>query len=186
MKPKLTHICVLLSILILGACKSLPLPGTPTESLFVLSGSVDKTFRSREGENRTIERVVLTIENVDTGKKKLVTYYPKKSFVALPLEPGRYRIQNEVDVDVNNGRGNWTETKRIHSNPFQIEETTVFISPLILNLKRNTGPWYNVIVYSSNTNTNQIRIKAVEELLKDRRYKAWELYQVVGWEVEEE
>ena len=47
MKNREKVLFLLLSALLLAGCSSLPLPGSPTESLFILAGDVDRNLIDR-------------------------------------------------------------------------------------------------------------------------------------------
>lgn len=171
-----------------SSCSSLPLPGSSTESLFIMAGEVDKRLgTNREGRSRTIDRIMLTLENLDTGKTKSITYMPNKKYISLPLEPGRYSFKNKITITVSESPGgSWTNDKNISVAPFLVKESTVFVSNIVFKVSSDNRGWFNISTYSSTSNSNVIRKKAVDEVFNERRFKAWELYQVVGWDTEEE
>jgi len=186
MKVKFYLFINLILILMFSACKSLPLPGSPTESLFVMTGSMDNRLGSKNGRIRSANQVTITIENAETGKTKTISFTPRKNYVAVPLEPGRYLIQSKVKVEMSeNPGGQWTVEKYIGISPFQIEPTTVFISPAIFKLSSNNRGFFSVTSFSSLSNSNKIRRQAVEEVFENRRFKAWENYQIIGWDTED-
>ncbi|MBF9018448.1 MULTISPECIES: hypothetical protein [unclassified Oceanispirochaeta] len=189
MKVKMSAFFGISTLLFLFAsCSSLPLPGTPTESLFILCGELERDLGTNvEGHGNTTENIRVSVVNLETGKEKDMVFYPSKSFISTTLEPGRYAMKNTVGVTVREKRGNWTDTRTeyIQPTPFLIEESTVFISPTILRMNARNG-WYSFSSYTSMSSSNALKKNSMEDLFDERRFKAWELYQIVGWEIKEE
>lgn len=189
MKIRMTAIAGITSLLLLFfSCSSLPLPGTPTESLFVLCGELEKDLgTNQDGYGNTLESLRLTIVNLDTGKEKDMVFYPSKSYVSTTLEPGKYSLNNKVSLTIRAKRGNWSETRNeyIQVRPFLIEKNTIFVSPIIVKVMDNRG-WYSFTSYYSASTSNTLKKKSMDNMLGERRYKAWELYQLIGWEILEE
>ena len=189
MKVKMSAFLGITALLILfTSCSSLPLPGSPTESLFILCGDLERDLGTNvEGHGHTTENIRVSVVNLETGKEKDMVFYPSKNYISTTLEPGRYAMNNKVTISVRyKGSSHINDrTEYIQPTPFLIEESTVFISPTILRISPSNG-WYNFSSYTSMSTSNVLKKNSMEELFDERRYKAWELYQVVGWEIKEE
>ncbi|MDA3956063.1 hypothetical protein [Oceanispirochaeta sp.] len=190
MKVKLTIISsTILIILLFGACSSLPLPGSPTESLFVITGEVTRDLgMDRNGNGHTTNSVTIKIVNQETGKQKSLVFSPRHDYTSIPLEPGRYAFDPKaiLSISYKKGRGeSQIREEYFNAAPFLIEPSTVFISPVIIKLSPRNG-WYSFSTYKSFSTSNTIRKKAVAQVVSEKRFKAWELYQMIGWELEEE
>jgi hypothetical protein len=189
MKAKMSVIFSITSLLFLFiSCSSLPLPGSPTESLFILCGDLDRDLGVNiTGDGHTLENVKISVMNLETEKKDELIFYPSKKFVSTTLEPGKYKIESKIIVTVRykGGDSSQSHNEFIATSPFLIEDSTVFVSPFILSVSAHKG-WYGISSYFSSSESNILKKESIEAVFSERRYKAWELYQLIGWDVEEE
>lgn len=179
---------IIILLFLFSSCSSIPLPGTPTESLFILSGDLEHDLGTNSnGHGHTLQSVRLKVVNQETEKVTDLLFYPNKNFVAVTLEPGKYEFESRVVVTVRykGGRDSNPRNEYIARSPFLVEESTVFISPVVLSVVPRNG-WYGFSSYSSTSMKNIRKKDTVEAVFDERRYKAWELYQLIGWELEEE
>ncbi|MDC7232445.1 MAG: hypothetical protein PQJ58_04390 [Spirochaetales bacterium] len=174
-------------MMLLVSCASIPLPGSPTESLFVLCGDLERDLGTDGNGGHSLESIRVTLVQVDTGKKKDLVFYPSKSFISTTLEPGKYMFNNQITLSLRWKGSSHTKTRTeyIQTSPFLIEPNTVFISPVLIKVIGRRG-WYSYTSYYSTSTSNVLKKGSVEDLFAQRRYKAWELYQLIGWEISEE
>ena len=176
-------------VLLSASCSSVPLPGSPTESLFILTGDVDRHLIDRQSEPYQVSQIQMTLVNRETGFEKEFFYYPGNDFIAIPLEPGRYNMHYRLKIGFKHpGGGEWEDEKTINSATYLIEKNVVYVSNSVLTLeKKNIGEGaYYRLGFGFHEDSVEIKDRAMKEMMKERRYKAWDLYPVIGWESPEE
>ena len=172
-------------IFLLNSCSSLPLPGTHSESLLIIPVKIDSDLGSESGKKRSVSMAYLELINMDTGKKRKLSIVPRSDdYFSATVEPGRYQLGNELTLNISQTPGNdsWRNKEALTSGPMLIEKSIVYISPLVLKAESNEEGGYNYDFYNSNSNDDPVRKESYHALISERRFKAWELYQLVGWE----
>ena len=176
------------SILIISSCSTLPLPGTPSESLLVIPVKIDRDLGNRDGKRVSITMASLELSNIETGKKKKMTLIPgDDTFFTIQLEPGRYQLDKKLILTISEtpGSSTWVENEALSPTPILIEKSIVYISRLVLKVEGNGDGGYDYEYYYSSSEDDPVRRESVEALKSERRFKAWELYQMVGWKTED-
>ncbi len=173
---------------LLGSCSSLPLPGSHSESLLIIPVKIDSNLGGEGGKRRSVTMAYLELVNLETGKKKKLSMAPRgDDYFSATVEPGRYQLDNELILTISQTPGNdtWQNREPLFSRPMLIEESIVYMSPVILKAESNDRGGYNFEFYSSSSNDDPVRKECYRSLSAERRFKAWELYQLVGWDTEE-
>lgn len=170
---------------LMGSCSSLPLPGSYDESLLVIPIKIDKNLGSHQGKRRILTMAYLEIRNIETGKKKKLTLIPgKDDFFSAVVSPGRYRIEEELVIAVSQtpGSDSWLNREKLSASPMLIEERIVYLSPMVLKVEGDGKGDYNYSFYSTTSLDDPVKEAGYEALISERRFRAWELYQLAGWE----
>ncbi len=187
MKKTGVHVLIISFLIFLSSCSTLPLPGSPTESLFILAGSVDRFLIDKKSEDYQLVSVEMILRNIDTDETYDLTFLPDDDYITIPVEPGRYRIDNKLTIHFKRGKGTWSDERKVVAANYLIEKNVVFLSPDILQVERRNigqGAYYSYR-FGRTLNWN-LKDQAMEDVFRQRRYLAWDLYQVIGWEPPEE
>ncbi len=187
MKIFVKYFFLLILFTLLGSCASLPLPGSPTESLFILSGDVDRFLIDRKSENYQLVSVKMVLRNIETKESYDLIYHPGDDFVAIPVEPGKFSFDNQIVINFKRGSGTWTDHRSIAAPTYLIEPGILYICPAILEIEKRSigeGAYYS---FRFNRTINwTLKDRAMENILDQRRFLAWDLYPIIGWTPPEE
>ena len=91
-RPDVFLLIVMIALMLLS-CSSLPLPSSPYQSLLVIPTKIDSTFRG--GEYKIVS-VQMSLQERETGKKTLIMFSPGASYKAIPVERGKYSLNNLI------------------------------------------------------------------------------------------
>ena len=166
-----------------GGCASLPLPGTPDESLVVISTTVvSESWPAGDGIRRVAGgQIHLTVGT--GGRDIVVSFAPGTRYVALAVAPGQYYVKRVVlDMENTNpnGRKNTWQSQHDVSATFYCGANSVQILSRGLVVVRSGPEGWNVTL--NNPIVAQDRRQIGDALKADRRWPAWEEYQLVNSE----
>jgi hypothetical protein len=174
-------IIMVIVLVFLGGCKSIPLPDGPKDSLFIVSCSIDKTYRNEEWG---VNQVIIVIKNIDTQEEYSMTAVPGDEYFAVSLPPGGYRtIKAIVSIKHLEGDHKELQDQNFSSISFYLESNIVFFSNDNILLVDN-GNWYNMLstrIYQSKYSQKRLNT-ILDSLRQDPKWAAWENYKVVGLE----
>jgi hypothetical protein len=166
---------------LLAACRSLPLPNAPDESLVVFLTDIGEgTWDS--GRNR-LAGGSLMVRHLSSMKQYSVAVQNGEGFAAMALPPGEYLLSYlYLDCQRTEGgkTGTWQDRKPL-AGTFYVEANTVQICPRgVQATVRANGYYLTTLVTIGRSYTE--RKQAIRALLaKDRRWAAWEEYQLVNF-----
>ena len=182
MKTFVQFFFLLILFTLLASCTSLPLPGSPTESLFVLSGDVDRFLIDSKSEKYQLVSIEMVLRNIETKEAYDLTYHPSDDFVALAVEPGKFSFDKQIVINFKRGSGTWTDHRSIYAPTYLIEPGVLYQCPAILEVKkRNIGEGAYYSFRFNRTINWELKDQAMEKIFDQRRYLAWDLYPIIGW-----
>lgn len=167
---------LLVMAVILLSCQTVPLPNSPTESLFILPSRVVPTLNN--GDTRVIGASV-TIRNDKSLKEMKVQLPSGDSFAMVPLEPGAYSITG-IRITLQNvgGRNSWSDTHDFYGSLFIEKRVVRYYERKIYVGSRPQG-WYNFGF--DYTEDSAEKASCLAELKKDPRWLAWQNYTLVNF-----
>ena len=175
-KPVLSLLIVMIPLVFMS-CSSLPLPSSPYQSLFVISTNIDSNFR--EGEYKIVS-VQLSLQSEDTGKKTIIMFFPGASYKAIPVERGRYSLNNLI-VTMQRTSGNPDRRQDAHpwfAIDFFVEKNVVQLNARGITVVDNEDGWYRIDRPGVFLDQGRV-IKKV--LQKDDHWLAWQDYKLVNF-----
>ena len=171
----------------LSSCSSLPFPGTATESLFIMSGNMESRLLNKQSKPYNLISIKMTLVNQETADEIKLTFTPGKKYITLPIEPGLYSMEKEFILNFNDENHSWKETEITNGSYYQIEKNTIFVCPEILDFNRkNIGQGGGYEFSFHRPSSPNLKDLVMERIMEQRRFKAWDLYAVIGWEPPEE
>ena len=168
-----------LVLLVAGAlisCKSVPLPNSPNESLFILPTQIVSTLNNG---NVRVVGVSITVHN-DTTNREFVTQLPSgKSFATLSLEPGAYSIRS-IRITLQNvgGRNPWSDTQDFYGSFFLEKRVVRYYERKVFVASRPQG-WHTFGWDSVEAPAD--KQACLKQLKKDPRWQAWQNYSLVNF-----
>jgi hypothetical protein len=161
---------------ILSSCKTVPLPNSPTESLFIIPSQLVPTLNN--GQVRVVATSI-TIRDEATKQETTVQLPGGDSFAMVPLEPGAYDIR-QIRITLQNvgGRRPWTDTHDFFGS-FFIEKHVVRYYERKIYVRSRPQGWYNFgYDYTDNPEDKK---SCLEQVKKDPRWLAWQNYNLVNF-----
>jgi hypothetical protein len=172
---------LILPLLVLLSCKSLPLPGSPTESLFIFVADLDRSIPDKYSKSYYLQSVEITLKNIDSGEEQSFNYSPSTPYYAVPLEPGRYETGRQITLSFKNTDGwEWKDVYPIRNAVFLIEKNVIYVSPMVLRVKGRSGSG-GYRISQKGLNDEILKDEAMEKIMGKRRFSAWNLSPIIGW-----
>lgn len=191
---------LLLSVFFLGACSSLPFPGSPAESLFVIASSIDREY---DGGEKKVSKVILTLERLpeenteeaaggsedgsgdeSAGRTEefLVTLKHGEPYGTAALEPGEYIITKiNVHSFLTEEPGqNWIDEHIVYY-PFFIEKRTVRLYEQVFLLEAEPPDGEGYTLAFAPLSSEEKKLDIFKALRSDGRWPGWERYILVGF-----
>ncbi len=158
------------------SCKSVPLPNSPNESLFILPTRVVSALNN--GDVRVVG-VSITVHN-DTTNREFVTQLPSgESFAMLSLDPGAYSIRSiRITMQHVGGRNPWSDTHDFYGS-FFIEKRVVRYYERKIYVGSRPQGWYNFGWDALEVPAD--KQACLNQMKKDPRWQAWQDYSLVNF-----
>lgn len=167
---------VLLAAGALISCKSVPLPNSPNESLFILPTRVVSTLNN--GQDRIIG-VSITVRNDTTNRESVTQLTGGESFAMLALEPGAYSIRNiRITMQHTGGGRPWSDNHDFYGS-FFIEKRVVRYYERKIYVGPRPQGWYTF--GWEVTEVPKEKQACLTEMKKDARWQAWQNYSLVNF-----
>jgi hypothetical protein len=181
-RTRVSAVLPILAVALLAACKTIPLPGAPDESLLIFLSDIDGSIW-KDGVTH-VAGGTLTVLHVPTRKVYTVPLGGGSGYGLAALPPGEYIVtglQANLQRDEGNGRtGSWTNTHSLYATFFVAPNTVEVCSRTVKVGLTYQG--YNVYTYTSSSTDYAARKLAIRaELEKNRRWAAWEDSQIVNF-----
>ncbi|MEW5814127.1 MAG: hypothetical protein AB1798_01860 [Spirochaetota bacterium] len=171
----LISLIVTFSAILAGACKSIPLPNSPQESLLVVPYEIDSSFNNGEIKITSIQMI---LKNWENQKERFLILNPGRFFTAIALEPGGYFISKLV-VSCQHVKGGFWQDKHNFSGSFYMEKNVVrYFEKSFYVTADKTGGYrfgYNTLPYE------KLKEKYLKTLQADSHWLAWENLKLVNF-----
>jgi len=188
MKKSMLLLLIGIPILIIAACSTLPFPNTPTESLLVITGSIDREYAG--GENK-VSKVILKVERIQEEEEIeeeispetfLITLKPGEQYGTAVLEPGEYIITGiEVRAFRSENKEEIWADDHAADHPFFIEERVVRLYERSFVLAAEDEEQGGYTVAFAPLTEDEKGLTIYKALNREPRWPAWERYQLVGF-----
>jgi len=174
-------IILIVLVISLSGCRTIPLPDGPQDSLFIISCSLDKTYRNGEWG---VKQVSILIKNIDTQKEYRMSTAPGADYFAVSLPPGKYRTTKAfISIEHLEGDHKEVQDRYISAISFFLKSNIVFFSNYNISLTES-GSWYSI--YSNKIYFSENRKKKLNGILnslkQNPKWEAWENYKIIGLE----
>ena len=122
----------------------------------------------------------MSLQERETGKKTLIMFSPGASYKAIPVERGKYSLNNLI-ISRQRTSGNPDREQDAHpwfTIDFFVEKNVVELNARMIEVVDNENGWYGID--RSNVSWDQRRvIKKV--LQKDDHWLAWQDYRLINF-----